>query len=288
MLREPVADNDALARYYDLDLAGDDPGDVDMYLALADATDGTALELMAGSGRIVVPLALAGHEVVAVDNDAAMLGRAAALWRSTSDRAPKGSRAHTGGRATKGGSAAKAGRAATGSLELVEADATTLRLKKRFGLVFVALNGLLLLDGRAAQAELMKVAARHLTRGGRAVFDVWLPAPDDLVLYDGRLVLDWVRDDEATGEHVAKTTSARYQTAARCAEVTSFFDAWHDGEPTRRTLRIDRISFISADELVSLAESAGLQVDQLSGDYEMGDFAAESNRVVMVCRRFTD
>jgi len=269
MLRGPVADNDALARYYDLDLDGDDPGDIDMYLALADAPDGTALELMAGSGRIAVPLAAAGHEVVAVDNDAAMLGRAAALWRSTSDRAPT------------------RGRAAKGSLDLVEADATTLRLRKRFGLVFVALNSLLLLDGRAAQLELMKVVARHLKSSGRAVFDVWLPTPDDLVLYDGRLVLDWVRDDEANGEHVAKTTSARYQPAARRAEVTSFFDAWREGQAARRTLRTDRITFMSSDELVALAEAAGLHVDQLSGDYEMGDFAADSNRVVMVCHRFT-
>ena len=59
MLRGPVADRDALARYYDLDLGGDDPGDLDMYLAFADATDGTVLELMAGSGRIAVPLAVA-------------------------------------------------------------------------------------------------------------------------------------------------------------------------------------------------------------------------------------
>jgi hypothetical protein len=134
----------------------------------------------------------------------------------------------------------------------------------------------------------MKDAARHLKRNGRAVFDVWLPAPDDLVLYDGRLVLDWVRDDVETGEQVAKSTSARFHSAARRAEVTSFFDAWHDGEAVRRMMRTDRISFISADELVSLAAVAGLQVDQLSGDYQMGDFAADSDRVVMVCRKLTD
>jgi hypothetical protein len=134
----------------------------------------------------------------------------------------------------------------------------------------------------------MKTAARHLKRNGRAVFDVWLPAPDDLALYDGRLVLDWVRDDPQTGEHVSKTTSARYQSAARRATVTSFFDAWHDGEGPRRTMRHDTVSFISAAELGSLAEAAGLRVDQVAGDYEMGDFAADSDRVVMVCRLSSD
>ena len=258
--RGQVADAGALARYYDLDLGEEDPGDLDMYLALADATDGTVLELMAGSGRIAVPLAAAGHEVVAVDTDTQMLGRAAARWQRRSDRAP------------------------SASLELVEADATNLRLKSRFSLVLVALNGLLLLDGREPQLALMKVAARHVRRNGRAVFDVWLPTPEDLVLYDGRLVLDWVRDDAETGEHVAKTTSARYQPAARRAQVTSFFDAWHDGEPARRTVRHDSISFVSAEELQALAHAAGLKVEQVGGDYEMGDFAPDSDRVVMVCR----
>ena len=53
---------DALARFYDLDLE-DDPGDLDMYLAFAAASGGSILELMAGSGRIAVPLAAAGHKV---------------------------------------------------------------------------------------------------------------------------------------------------------------------------------------------------------------------------------
>ena len=56
---------DALARYYDLDLE-DDPGDTDMYLALAEAGDGPILELMAGTGRVAVPLALRGVKFRAI------------------------------------------------------------------------------------------------------------------------------------------------------------------------------------------------------------------------------
>src|SRR6187399_3378698 len=65
----------ALARLYDLDLQ-DDPGDLDLYLALADRADGAILELAAGTGRLAVPLAVAGHPVTAVDLDPAMLERA--------------------------------------------------------------------------------------------------------------------------------------------------------------------------------------------------------------------
>ena len=57
---------DALARFYDLDLR-DDPGDLDLYLALAERTGGPILELGAGTGRLAVPLAAAGDRVSAVD-----------------------------------------------------------------------------------------------------------------------------------------------------------------------------------------------------------------------------
>lgn len=251
---------EALARYYDLDLA-DDPGDLDMYRAFADAGGGTVLELMAGTGRLAVPLAAAGHTVTAVDNDAAMLARAATRWQRTRDRARK-----------------------PGKLGLVEADVTSLKLGKRFDLVIVALNSLLLLDGRAAQQKAVRVIADHLKPDGRAVIDVWLPTPDDLVLYDGRLVLDWVRDDAQTGQRVSKTTAARYESATRTAHIATFFDAWSDGKTVTRAERHDTVTFTSLEELEHFAVDAALSVDTIAGDYEMGQLAVDSERLVMVCR----
>ena len=111
-----------------------------------------------------------------------------------------------------------------GALESLEADVTTVSLAERFDLVIVALNSVLLLDGRDAQRDLFATVSRHLAPRGRAVIDVWLPSPDDLAVYDGRLVLDWVRNDAQTGRHVAKQTAARYESAARTAQVTTIFD----------------------------------------------------------------
>ena len=68
---------DDLARLYDLDLA-EDPGDVDLYLALAARAGGKVIELGCGTGRITVPLAAAGHDVTGVDIDPTMLARARA------------------------------------------------------------------------------------------------------------------------------------------------------------------------------------------------------------------
>jgi len=64
----------ALARLYEVDLI-EDPGDVDLYLALAARTGGPVLEIAAGSGRLALPLAEAGYQVTLVDIDPAMLVR---------------------------------------------------------------------------------------------------------------------------------------------------------------------------------------------------------------------
>jgi SAM-dependent methyltransferase len=251
-----------LARYYDLDLA-EDPGDLDMYLAMAAATDGPILELAAGSGRLAVPLAEAGHEVWAVDIDPHMLERAKRRWSS-------------------------AGSTSGGDLHLIEADLTTLDLGRTFGLVFVALNSLMVLDTRDAQRAALETIARHLDGNGRGVVDVWLPAAEDLALYDGRLVLDWVRRDPESRAWVAKSTSARYQSAAARAVITTFFDSWTDDQRATRVMRRDSIRFIGVDELIALAADAGLVAGTLAGDYEMGQLTPDSERLVLVCLRRAD
>jgi SAM-dependent methyltransferase len=222
------------------------------------------LELAVGSGRIAVALAAAGHQVTGVDVDGDMLERARSAWAAA--------------RPTAGG----------GSLELIEADVTTLRLERRFKLVILALNTLLLLPGRAAQLHALSTMAHHLAKGGRAIVDVWLPAPEDLVLYDGRQTLDWLRDDRETGDRVAKLTSARYDGATHTARVASFFDAWQAGRPVRRTAREDEVHFVGHSELLDLWARAGLSADTIAGDCEMTPFSSGAERLVMVGRRLAD
>jgi SAM-dependent methyltransferase len=258
-----------LARYYDLDLAEEQP-DLDMYLALAATTDGPILELASGSGRIAVPLAAAGHDVTGVDRDPHMLDRARAAWAARTTATP--------GRRKKG----------SANLELIERDITDLRLGRRFGLVILALNSLLLFPDRAAQLAVLKTMNRHLSRGGRAVLDVWLPAPEDLVLYDGRVVLDWVRRDDETDEHVSKSSSAHYFPATATATIHAIFDAWSQGGPARRISRRDDVCFIGATELVALVERAGLSVEIAAGDYTMGERVPDTDRIVLVGRSDSD
>jgi SAM-dependent methyltransferase len=255
---------DALARLYDLDLV-EDPGDLDLYLALAGRTGGPILELAAGTGRLAVPLAAAGQAVTAVDVDPAMLERARR-------------RAETAGRAIRS------------RIEFVEADLIGLDLPAAgtYRLAFIPLNSLFLLATREAQREAFGTMAHHLAPGGLAIADIWLPDADDLARFDGRLILEYERTDPETGELVTKTAAARHDVGTGIVNLTSIFEEGPQGGPTRRWVRRDALRLVSAGELQDFAESAGLTIETLAGGYDLEPIGPGSDRAILVAERRLD
>ncbi|HEY6571372.1 MAG TPA: class I SAM-dependent methyltransferase [Candidatus Limnocylindrales bacterium] len=252
---------EALARLYDLDLS-EDPGDLDLYLALAGRTGGPVLELAVGSGRLAVPLAISGLAVTGVDVDPAMIARA----RAAADRA---------------------GATVARRVRLVRDDARTVRLPDAgdFRLAVIPLNSIFLMGTRREQGQAIATLAAHLAPGGLAVVDAWLPDADDLARYDGRLVLEWVREDQDSGHTVTKTGSAIYDPGSAMVRLTTVFEAGIAGQPAVRWVRVDMLHLVGPDELVAFAEAAGLEVETMAGDYGLGPLELGADRVVMVARR---
>jgi SAM-dependent methyltransferase len=248
----------ALARLYDLDLA-EDPGDLDLYAALASRAGGPILELAVGTGRLAVPLAKAGHPVTGVDRDPAMLERARRR-------------------------AAAAGSGTVGRLRLELGDALDVRLPDAgdYRLAFIALNSLLLFGDRDAQAAAVATLAAHLAPGGIAAVDVWLPDADDLARYDGRIVLEYPRLDRETAHLVTKAASAVHDAATGTVRLLAIYEEGAQGQPPVRWLRQDQLRLVSADDLRDYARAAGLTVELIAGGYDLGPLAPGSERAVLV------
>jgi len=206
-----------------------------------------------------VPLAAAGDRVTGVDLDPAMLARARRR-------------------------AEAAGSDVVARLTLVEADLVGLRLPDagRYGLAFLGLNSIMLLDGRAAQRAAIETLAAHLASGGVAAVDVWLPDAEDLARFDGRVILEWPRQDAETGELVTKAGSAQHDAATATVTLTTIFEASTQGSPPRRWVRHERLRLVSADELRTWAEDAGLVVELLAGGYDLGALGPGADRAVLI------
>ena len=264
---------EALARLYDLDLA-EDPGDVELYRALARRTSGPIVELAVGSGRIARLLVADGHRVVGIDIDPAMLDRARAWLAGEADNAH-------GGRGAK----------RSAQLELIEADLVDAPANAAvteagpYRLAILGLNSILLLAAAERQRAALAAMANLLAPGGVAVVDAWQPSPADLVAFDGRLSLEWLRTDPDTGSEVTKTVAAWFDSATRLVTLTTIFEEGAPGAAPARWTRVDALRLITVDELASFARAAGLEVEQLAGDHELGSLAPDSDRVVMVARK---
>lgn len=129
--------------------------DVAYYVHQAELSGGPVLEYGVGNGRVALPVARAGIEVVGVDLSQPMLDDFAARLADE----PK---------------------AVQGRVRTRRGDMCRVRLKRRFPLVIAPFNVFLHLYTRTeVEAFLARVRA-HLAPGGRFVFDVSVPRADDL------------------------------------------------------------------------------------------------------------
>jgi SAM-dependent methyltransferase len=155
--------NDAVV-WHDIE-CGPYAADLPLWLELAAATGGPILDVGAGTGRVALPLARAGHAVCALDRDQRLLDALAA-------------------------------RAGELAISCVPADACDFALDERFALCLVAMQTIALLSDRIA---FLRCARAHLRPGGLLAvallgdgvepFEVELP-PDRTerggVLYESR------------------------------------------------------------------------------------------------------
>jgi SAM-dependent methyltransferase len=251
---------EALARFYDLDVL-DVSYDAELYLALAHEAGGDVLELAVGSGRLAIPLALAGHRVVGVDHDEAMLARARRRWRAVRGHIP------------------------ADRLDLHEGDFTSFRAAGRFTLAFIAVNTFLLTDDDRARLALLAAMREQLAPGGCAVVEVSTPDEEELAGFDGRLQLEWLRHDPETGDLVAKLVSARHDPETSSVALTQLFE-WTPGQGglLSRVIRTDTLHLLPAEHLGELALQAGFASVDLRGDHLSIPYGTGSHRAILIAR----
>jgi len=249
-----------LARYYDLDFL-DVAYDAELYQQLAHAAGGPVLELGTGSGRLAVPLALAGYEVLGLDLDEAMLERAEANWARV-----------------RGSVAADRFRTETG-------DFRSFRTEPRFGLAIIAVNTFLLAEDDEARVAILTTMRKALRPGGVAAVEVGTPEQAELERYDRRIQHEWLRSDPETGEDVSKAISANYDDVDETMELTQIYE-WtppHGGVLGRVT-NIDLLHLVPPARLGELATEAGFGEVHLWGDHLLTPYGAGSHRVILEAR----
>lgn len=232
---------------YDAFYRADTPqiaGDIAFYLDLARQASGPVLEVACGTGRVTIPLAEAGVDITGVEISEGMLSvarrKAAALPEAVQRR-----------------------------LTLARQDMTTLKLDRRFYLIFVPFRAFQHLLTSDAQRRTLEAFHSHLEPGGRLALHLFDPRLDMLVDFDAPI-------PRSAGTHEA--TGRRYVAEVLQTEIDHLAqirrDLWRYAEigPGGAVLREDRrelvLRWTYRWELHHLLALAGFAVEAEYSDFK--------------------
>jgi SAM-dependent methyltransferase len=253
---------DTIAHYYDL-IHADLREDVPYILDLAAKADGPVLELGCGSGRLLLPLALAGHRTTGLDNSAAMLSRAR-------DRM------------------AEESREVRQRVRLIEADMTSFELageREHYVLAIFSYNTLMHLSSQQVVAAL-KCTGRHLKSQGQLFIDLTNPAAIAQTPNDRALTLEKRFVDLESGDVILQLASNWLEEPAQLLHITWMFDAVPAaGGPVSRTVAQADYHFYYPHQLELLLTEAGFRLSSLAGDYLGNVYKEESERLLLLATK---
>ncbi len=244
------------ARWYDLFYSTESGDEVEFYLNAALAADGPVLEIGVGTGRIAIPAAERGVEVVGIDASREML---AVAEQKAADAGPL-----------------------DGSLTLVHADMRTLDLRRHdFALVSIPARTLLLALTEEDQLSTLCSAARHLAPGGRLVFNIFNPTPD-LVFDESELPVE-IGEVERQGRRFRLSAQNRFDTDSQINSAEQVVEEIGEADASTEVARLAvTLRYLFPHQVFAMLEETNLQVDQVLGWFDGTPFEEESEEMVFI------
>jgi SAM-dependent methyltransferase len=224
--------------------------DVKFYVALAKRARGPVLELGAGTGRVAIPIAEAGVEVVAVEPVKAMRERG----QRKTEQLPVSWRA---------------------------GDIRSVRLRKKFRLVIAPFNVFMHLYTRRDLERALATVQAHLAPGGQLVFDVLTPDLRAMVRDPGRLYRG--PSFKLDGRRYDYFEAFDYDAVRQVQLVSMVFQSL-DELGDLRSLPLSQRQFFP-EELAMLLHYNGFALVRRYGDFTGGPLTADSESQIVVARK---
>ena len=242
-------------RLYDLVMGRYAAGDMlDFYRRQVSRYGQPVLELACGMGRLTVPLAEGGVEIVGLDISPQMLELA------ESKALERGAR-----------------------VTLVRGDARDFNLGRSFKLIFIPAQSLSHLHKREEIEACFTRVRQHLAEGGRFLIEVFNPSLKLLSREPDRRYPVGPGEYEADGGvgRIIVTSESRYDAATQVSHVRYFYR--REGSRDETTLSFEMRHFFP-QELDALLVYNGFRMEAKYGDYDESALGVDSPKQLVVCR----
>lgn len=233
--------------------------DIPFYVQEASRSGGPILELGCGTGRVTLPIAQSGVDIIGLDNSEGMLARA----RDKATLLEEGD----------------------GSIDLRMGDMREFSLGRTFPLVIIPFRGFLALISVEDQVRCLTGIREHLEPDGRLIFNIFVPDPQMLV--EDEDAVFHLRDvtDPDTGRTSVVWQQTRVDTFNQVLSVRLIVDEIdQEGAVGKRFYRDYQIRYAHRIEILHLLERCGFEVVDLYGDFDYSPFDEDSGEMVWVAK----
>jgi SAM-dependent methyltransferase len=228
---------------------------------------GPLLELGCGTGRVVLPLARAGHEVVGIDLSEPMLARGRAKLQAEPP-------------------------AVRDRVTLLEGDMTSFDLGPRFAQIYCAFGSFHHLRTVEEQLACLERCSNHLLPGGTLVLDLINPDPAPSSAAGDEPA------DNGTSAGTAEWTGRREvrswatvlgcNRSLQCNDCEVTYEIVEADGTSRRLTETFPMRFVFRYELEHLLARTGFRIAALYGDYDRSPLADESPGIIVVAEQLED
>jgi len=240
-------------RHYDALIRSLALADVPFYEEESRRAGGPVLELGCGTGRLTIPIAQSGVEIVGLDQSSSMLAYACE-------------------------------KAADAGVEIswVEADCRQFALDRKFQLIVMPFNAMQHLHDRASLAALFGNVRKHLADGGKFIFDVFNPSIAILNRDPRQRIVERQYEDPDGRGTITLEQTAVYDDAAQVNRIT-----WYFSLPDEKDFRVEELPMrcFFPQELDLLVHAHGFEAAEKFSNFERQPFAGGGMKQVMVTRK---
>jgi SAM-dependent methyltransferase len=227
--------------------------DIPFYLAQAQVASGSVLEIGCGTGRVTIPLASAGFDIIGLDVSGSMLEEA---------------RRKAEGQGL--------------SISWIQADGVTFDLDRRFALIIMPFNTLQFFRDKATLKQLFRCVKSHLRNEGRFVFDVFNPQVSFLAADPSdRYERARYPDPHGGGEVVIEET--REYIAER--QVVRSIRHYHIGDKRNFSVSALELRCFFPYELDLILDHFGFRLEAKYGDFDNSAFNSRSPKQICICSK---
>ena len=222
---------------------------------IASNCEGPIIDIACGTGRITIPLGLAGHEMIGVDAHQGMLQ--AASGKSKKENL---------------------------SIKWIHEDCTNMNLNLESNFLYSVGNSFQHFLTNEAQDGLLNSVSRHLKAGGLFVFDTRFPSLEELLQPPTEEF--WTSYIDAdTGYEVELSTISHYDSLKQIQHYTTIRKYINQNKLVKELKTRIKLRYVFPKEMERLLEKHQLKALHIYSDWNKNPINKDSHSMIYVCQK---